>query len=85
MGMFDYVNVSIKCPQCSNIIQDFQTKDRENNMIILEVEEVNNFYSFCTVCKYSIEFIRKEKIKRLINLDDLKRDFKLIINVVNGS
>ena len=79
MGMFDYVNVSIKCPKCNHIVQGFQTKDGKSNMNILEVEEVNHFYANCLFCGDSIEFTRKEPIQRLMNLEDLKRNFNVVI------
>jgi predicted nucleic-acid-binding Zn-ribbon protein len=75
--MFDYVNVSIKCPKCGNIVRGFQTKDGECGMNTLEIEEVNQFYTTCYKCKSWIEFNRKNKIERLMNIEDLKRDFEM--------
>lgn len=80
MGMFDYVNLRIKCPKCATFIRDFQSKDGSCLMNTLEIEEVDNFYSSCPNCDAWIEFQRKEPSERTITMDELKRSFKVTLN-----
>ncbi|MCK9429494.1 MAG: hypothetical protein M0R17_05780 [Candidatus Omnitrophica bacterium] len=80
MGMFDYVNLRIRCPICKSFIDGFQTKDSHCIMNIVEVEEINNFYAHCSKCHSWIEFNRKkEQSARFLEFDKLERDFDIVV------
>jgi len=56
MGLFDYIRYSMKCPKCGKIVDDFQSKDKEDAWCReLDSKEVNNLYSECGNCKAWIE------------------------------
>lgn len=59
MGMFDYVNLEIKCPKCGAVVDGFQTKDNGCLMDELEYWEVNHFYSSCEKCGLWFDFVRR--------------------------
>lgn len=50
MGMFDNVNFTMKCPECGEDMTDFQSKDGHCTLTLLEIEEVDNFYTSCYEC-----------------------------------
>ena len=60
MGMFDNVNYEMDCPNCGARLTDFQSKDGDCCLGMLELVEVNNFYTSCDKCGTWIEFNRKE-------------------------
>ena len=65
MGMFDYVNYEMGCPECGSKVSDFQSKDGMCILGELEYWEVDNFYSQCKNCHLWIDFSRetpKEKV-----------------------
>lgn len=59
MGMFDYVEYEMSCPNCGETVKGFQTKDGERLLGLLQIGEVNTFYSYCVNCGLSITFTRK--------------------------
>ena len=59
MGMFDYVNFKMPCPECGHEIRDFQSKDGECYMETLELSEVFRFYGSCDKCNLWVEFNRR--------------------------
>lgn len=69
MGMFDYVEFEMKCPQCKNCIKEFQTKDFDCSMDTYTVKDVplnGEFYSYCDKCEISVRF-SKPSAWRLLN------------------
>lgn len=58
MGMFDYVDLEIKCPRCGAKVDGFQTKDNGCYMTTLAYWTVNNFYSGCDKCGLEFNFNR---------------------------
>jgi hypothetical protein len=58
MGLFDNVNFAMACPQCARPLRGFQSKDRDCNMDMLEIDDVQQFYTICHGCNYWIEFSR---------------------------
>ena len=63
MGMFDYVKVpSLECPECGEDMDasedNFQTKDMECVLEVVDWEETDRFYGNCTSCKKWIEYER---------------------------
>jgi hypothetical protein len=58
MGMFDYVNFKTSCPTCGTEMHGFQTKDRGCDMVTVEPDSVNDFYSSCRKCDTWVEFFR---------------------------
>lgn len=75
--MFDWVNLKTHCPNCGRFVEDFQTKDSACNLNVVEIEDIDIFYTNCMHCKVWIEFNRKNRSKRFISLDELKRNFEL--------
>ena len=57
MGMFDYVNFEMPCPNCGETLNRFQTKDSECTMDTVEPDGIGNFYALCK-CKHWVEFSR---------------------------
>lgn len=58
MGLFNYINFEMDCPQCGDVVRDFQTKDGYCCMDMVEIEAVTNFYARCRKCNYWIVFTR---------------------------
>jgi len=56
MGMFDYVNYECDCPYCDTKLPDFQSKDAECLLRLIEPSEVENFYTMCDNCGAWVEF-----------------------------
>ena len=65
MGMFDYVDFTIPCPNCGTTVTDFQSKDGDCELQHLTVKELIEqsdgnvrFYSNCPngSCNMWIEF-----------------------------
>ena len=57
MGMFDYVNFEMPCPNCGTLLTDFQSKDAECTMDKIEPDGIGNFYCLCK-CRHWVEFSR---------------------------
>lgn len=57
MGMFDYVNVSMPCPNCGKVIESFQTKDEDCTLDTIEPDRLGCFYAYCK-CKTWVQFTR---------------------------
>ena len=71
MGMFDYVNHEVKC-SCGTMIDEFQSKDGPCILATLEIEDVRNFYGFCSNCGNEYEYFQK-------NLKLTIKDYELVI------
>jgi transcription elongation factor Elf1 len=56
MGMFDYINYEMNCPQCGEKVNGFQSKDGPCALETLDFRQVNNFYASCDNCGHWIEF-----------------------------
>lgn len=50
MGMFDYVKYEDNCPLCGTPIEEFQTKDGDPFMNVVNPEDVRHFYGQCEKC-----------------------------------
>ena len=55
MGMFDYVNYEVPCPNCGVEISSWQTKDDCCCLTMLEPWQVKYFYAICGNCKTWID------------------------------
>jgi hypothetical protein len=62
MGMFDWVNLKMKCPNCGEEINRFQTKDYDCELKTRNPLETNYFYGGCENCETWITFERKQTI-----------------------
>ena len=63
MGMFDKVNFKMNCPNCNNIIDNFQTKSEKNLLINLDVKDISfggSFYARCKDCNLYINCQKAE-------------------------
>ena len=58
MGMFDHVRYRMQCPKCGREVSNFQSKDGDCTLDILDTWQVSYFYSSCK-CGAWIEFVRK--------------------------
>ena len=58
MGLFDYVDFEMPCPNCGKKVDDFQTKDGDVYMSTVDAFSVDSFYSSCGECGLWIEFNR---------------------------
>ena len=47
MGMFDYVDYEMKCPECGHKVKDFQTKDTSCTMGTVKPHQTIHFYASC--------------------------------------
>lgn len=50
MGMFDYVKYEAKCKNCGTELKDFQSKDHDCLLNMVEPSQVDNFYTKCDKC-----------------------------------
>jgi hypothetical protein len=58
MWMFDYVHIHwVKCPNCKKVIEseDFQSKDWECILGLIDISEVSNAYWNCHRCQKFVE------------------------------
>jgi phage FluMu protein Com len=67
MGMFDYVNFKAPCKKCGKELTNFQTKDLECELVVVEPEKCERFYDSCPDCKTWNEY---EVIKPCFRLLD---------------
>lgn len=73
MGMYDYVDVEIACPRCSNKLNGFQTKYGPCLMHTLQFWEVDEFYCNCVKCGTFVKFVLPCRPNREIKIDDYDR------------
>lgn len=69
MSMYDYIDIVIKCPNCSSLIDRFQSKDGNCMMENLKYYEVSHFYSACHECKKWIDVYINPEFKIHIPTD----------------
>ena len=62
MSEFSCVEFKQYCPQCGEIVSDFQTKDKFVSGRYVLPEEINHFYSFCHNCRFWIEYERENEV-----------------------
>jgi len=55
MGMFDHVEYKGVCPECGEVVRDWQTKDGECAFETLRPEQVRSFYNICPKCQAWLE------------------------------
>jgi len=74
MGMFDYVDVEIKCPYCGHLIPsgEFQTKDHDRLLNHVHPNTIRNFYGDCPKCEKWIEYNKIEKPEKPFNIKEWK-------------
>lgn len=79
MGMYDYVNVEVDCPSCGVKLTGFQSKSGNCLLELLQADDVDCFYSFCT-CGTEVIFRRPPKEwepKQKLPPDDLQKVYSL--------
>jgi hypothetical protein len=59
MGMYDYVNFAMNCPNCGAEVDGFQSKSGPCTLSFIDPQETTNFYSACSRCGTLYEFIKK--------------------------
>lgn len=64
MGMFDYVDFEMSCPDCGALLKDWQSKDRECNLEILPVTTVEHLMTSCDTCYTSVHICLMRPIQR---------------------
>ena len=56
MGMYDHIDYECVCPACHGKVKNFQSKDADRQLDLLQPNEVDNFYSDCSKCHLWVEF-----------------------------
>ena len=64
MGMFDYINIAVKCPNCGEEMSGFQSKDGRCSLGHVEFWEVDYFYDSCQECNTWVRFQIKENVRK---------------------
>jgi C4-type Zn-finger protein len=77
MGLYNYVNFETTCPVCQAMIKQFQTKEGECNMDMVDFNQVNNFYAICPNCQTFVEFYYSPENKERTIEDYKMRVIKL--------
>lgn len=70
MGLFNYVDYKMNCPECGHLIDGFQTKDESIVPLYMKhvtFDQVSRFYSSCGNCGLWIEFALKRPLKTTID------------------
>jgi C4-type Zn-finger protein len=74
MGIYNIVKFQINCPVCGKQITEFQTKEGDGVLEIIEYYKVNNFHAICPHCQSLVEFYYSpERAKRTL------KDYKMRI------
>ena len=60
MGMFDDVRYKAECIKCKKLLVNWQSKDGECILDLIEPESVNHFYGYCSNCQ-SMNNVKVEK------------------------
>lgn len=82
MGMFDYIDFEMKCPNCGELVDDFQSKDSACWMDTISPFDVLNFYSSCKKCGTWIEFNKRDikstqpTLREVMEKFDMKAELK---------
>ena len=58
MGMYDEINVDIKCPKCGANEMDWQSKDYMCGLDMIDPDKVQKFYTHCDKCDTFITYRR---------------------------
>jgi len=61
MGMFDWVHFEMDCPLCGSKITGFQSKDGKCDLMTIEPDDVEDFYSSCK-CGAWVQFSKEQEI-----------------------
>ena len=75
--MYDDIRFEMECPNCKEKVNNFQSKDGECGMHLLEFWEVNNFYAPCHNCNTWIEFTIKQRPNRRLTIKDYHKEVKI--------
>ena len=73
MGMFNYVDYQMNCPECSHSITDFQTKDESIVSLCMEtvtLNQISRFHGSCDNCGLWINFFLKRP--KEVSIDDFE-------------
>ena len=78
LGMFDHINYEMNCPICGTRLKDFQSKDGDCSLKVIEFSEVKHFYDHCLNCETLVEFDRKSKRDKKYTIDDYELTVKTL-------
>jgi hypothetical protein len=83
MGMYDYVTYKSKCPVCETDIHEFQSKDGDCLLEVIDISTVENFYTICDnpMCESWIEY--KNSKKGIAMISPSKRELKKMSEIVS--
>lgn len=61
MGMFDWVDIIVKCPQCNTKVSGFQSKDGPCELLTIPLDRVDHLYTRCNNpdCDLWLDFTRR--------------------------
>ena len=77
MGMYDDIKFEIKCPNCKNKMDNFQSKNGPCIMIELNFYQVDRFYASCLNCNTWVEFNLYNRPNKKITINDYNKTVKI--------
>lgn len=81
MGMFDHVDIKLSCPMCGQLVENFQTKDKECRLELVPFDDtILSMIGECDTCEAFIE-IDKTSTVTLRECDGYRIQFKKTIFV----
>jgi len=84
MGMFDYINHQVNCPECGSVVDSFQSKDGVCMLSSLEFWEVDRFYDSCDSCGAWIEYYIKPQKRQKLEIDDYEMSCRSAAELKKG-
>ena len=58
MGMFDTINFEMPCPKCGETLSDFQSKDADCTLKLLDPDQVGEMHTSCDSCGHWVSLSR---------------------------
>jgi len=77
MGTFDSVRYEAPCPECGEILKDWQSKDGRRMMAVIEPWEVGNFHTSCP-CGAWIEATVDAEVEHIVKRCDVTLTVKIL-------
>lgn len=69
--MFDNINYEAPCPNCNELLNDWQSKDGPCVLEILEPWEVKAFYTSCPKCGAWVEATVDADVEHIVKKCDI--------------
>ena len=68
MSLFDSVKYEKPCPECGEIVANWQTKEGHGGFEVIEPYEVESFYGWCQNCGAWINAVVDADVEHIINV-----------------